>query len=358
MRGDMARRLILHIGHYKTGTTALQVFCTQNPRALARAGVTYAEAQRYLNKHSDYAFALLRAAGVRRLMHGYARPEPPETLWAELIAEVRTAPTPAVLVSSEEFMRLALAPEAVARLSAILAAAPDIEVRVVAYLRPIAAHLRSWYNQLVKMRESAAGFQTALVNEIEPIHFDYALALEPWQALAAPGGLTIRAYTEELRAGDRLYRDFMAALGIGWPRRPALPATDPNPRLDDRLLDVLRMANEARLPEAARNALMARVLSRLQLNLAEAEKQAPVVAAIRARAAAGLERVAQLAGPDFPLALFRAALPEPVTEAETLRESLVQVLMRERAERAAEIRALRARIAELEAQVGRDAARS
>ena len=39
------RDLILHIGHYKTGTTALQVFLHQNRALLALQGLHYASAE-------------------------------------------------------------------------------------------------------------------------------------------------------------------------------------------------------------------------------------------------------------------------------------------------------------------------
>lgn len=345
----MTRTLILHIGHYKTGTTALQVFCDKNAAALARRGITYAASQRHLSKHSIYAFALLRAAGVKRLMHGYARPEPPEAIWAKLLDEVRAAPTPNVLVSSEEFIRLAMAPAGVARLRAILAGAPDIAVRVIAYLRPIGPHLRSWHNQLVKKGQCQSGFQTAVATEIEAIHHDYALALAPWHALAGPGGLIVRAYDDDLRQGTRLFADFMAALGTDLPRWPVLPGGDPNPRADDRMLDVLRLAHERGVAPDDLERLTGRLRYRIGANLERAQDEAATLAGISARAAQGLAEVARMA-PGFPVDRFLTTLPAPVPEAETVREALIEVLMRERAERARETQALRDRIAELEAR--------
>ena len=347
----MSRRLILHIGHYKTGTTALQVYCERNAAALARAGVTYAATERFHCKHSVFAFSLLHAAGMQRLMYRYSRPEPPEDIWAPLLDEVRAAPTPQVLVSSEEFMRLALVPAAMDRLRAILARVPDLRLQVVAYVRPIGPHLRSWYNQLVKLRQTLAGYQTALVTEIEPIHYDYALALQPWADLAGPGGLQVRPYDFRLRQGDALYRDFHEALGVPMPSQPDLPPEDPNPRLDDRLLDVMRLAHEGRLEADDVAQLTRRLTRRLNLNAQAAKDEVAAVAAIRARARDSVAAVARFAARELPMDWFQAALPEGATALDTQREALVEVLMRERTERAAETRQLRARLAELEAQI-------
>ena len=101
----MAKTLHLHIGHFKTGTTALQVFLARNPRLLARHGLEYAELFRHNAKHSGLAFAIYRSAGVTTLMHGYDSPDAPEERWRALFDAVRKSQRDGVIVSSEEFMR-------------------------------------------------------------------------------------------------------------------------------------------------------------------------------------------------------------------------------------------------------------
>lgn len=339
----MAKTLILHIGHYKTGTTAVQVFAHQNDAALARAGVTYAATQRHLAKHSTYAFALLRAAGVKTLMHGYANPAAPEVIWAPLLAEVRAAPTPAVLISSEEFIRLAMAPPAVDRLRATLATAPDIRLRIIVYVRPIAQHLRSWYNQMVKMRACRVGFQTAVCQVFEGVHTDYGLALGPWAELAGPGGLVVRPYDDALRQGDAMYRDFCAALGVAMPPGARLPAQDPNPRVDDRVLDLMRAALSLDVPTDDARALTDHARAWLDAAARRAQAERAAMDAVRARAAQGLDRVAALAGEGFPLARFQAALPGPEGDADRDRAALIDALMHDRARLQRELADLRAR---------------
>lgn len=314
----MKKKLILHIGHYKTGTTALQVFCDRNARALARLGLSYARARRNYCKHSPYAYSLLRAAGADTLLHGFSSPLPPEAFWAGLFAEIRASAAPVTLISSEEFMRLGAYPAAGPRLAAILATAPDIEMQAIAYLRPVQSHLRSWHNQLVKLGLCEIGFAEAVRTRIEPVHYDYALALRPWVEALGPGGLILRPYDDRLRRGSRIYRDFFQALGLALPPWPVLPQSDPNPRLDDGLVDAARAANALRLASAGRPA-------------APAGAAAPDFADIRARAEAGLREVARLAGPGFPLARFLDALPEPPGPDEAARTARVDRLIHEHA---------------------------
>ncbi|MCC5987725.1 MAG: hypothetical protein JJT95_08585 [Pararhodobacter sp.] len=130
-----------HVGHFKTGTTALQVFRVKNADRFRKVGLHYAESHREDAKQSALAFALYHAAGVRELMHGYDDDTPPEMLWREFFDEVRHGPEPTVLASSEEFMRLGAWHEAADRRRRIIGTvAGEFDFRIIAYLRPPQAH--------------------------------------------------------------------------------------------------------------------------------------------------------------------------------------------------------------------------
>jgi hypothetical protein len=344
----MTKTLVIHIGHYKTGTTALQVFCANNAAALARRGLAYPRTGLYHAKHSVFAFSLLKAAGAKTLLYGFANPRTPEDLWSDLLAEVRTSPASATLISSEEFMRLACFPAGIDRLRAILAGAPDITVKVIAYLRPMDSHLRSWHNQLIKLRVCTTGFDSAVRTTMESIHLDYALALRPWAELTDaaryPGRLIVRAYDDSLRIGDRMFDDFLSALGVRMPSCPRLHQGDPNPRLDGRVIDLIRMARAAGLDRPTANQFGEQALAYLDAASQRRAAETPDFSQIRARAEAGLREVAALAGREFPLHKFLTSLPRPSEPHEAEREMLVEFLMQDRA-------ALLARIAALEAQL-------
>ena len=108
----MRKTIYLHIGHYKTGTTALQVFLARNRAKLLRRGLGYPEKICNHAKHSKLAFSLYHATGVDTLMHGYRDATPPEEIWAQIFAAARASKAPKLLVSSEEFMRLGAHPAA------------------------------------------------------------------------------------------------------------------------------------------------------------------------------------------------------------------------------------------------------
>lgn len=236
----MQPRLILHIGHFKTGTTALQVFLARHRSRLARQGLVYARTTEHLSKHSALAFALLREAGATTLMHGYTDPTPATRLWDALADEARSiAPGAELVVSSEEFIRLGAHPLAIAGLRACLARMPDVDVRAIAYLRPPHSHLESWYNQLVKMNAAPGDFD-ATVSIMEEVHTDYSTAILPWAEVLGPGRVLLRSYGASLREGNALACDFLGALGYRLPLWPKPSGNDPNPRLDPRTLDMRR----------------------------------------------------------------------------------------------------------------------
>jgi hypothetical protein len=347
--------LILHIGHYKTGTTALQVFMEQNRTVLARAGLTYATSASRNSKHSPLAFALLREAGVTSLMYGFNYPQTAAELWHTLFDEVRALPKrQALLVSSEEFMRLGAHPAAATILRDILAEAPDVRVRVIAYLRPPQAHLRSWYNQMVKLRHPVAGFDAALRSQFEPIHWDYAQALSPWIEMLGTEAVILRGFDDTLRDGDALYRDFLEALGYALPGNCAMPIKDPNPRLDDRLLPLRRALNHTRLPRKATEQIMR--VAEEALATFDGPGDGTEMAQIREAAQSGIERLSHLPHAGFDVQRILADLPRASDPQDQTVEALVAILSHEITQVQTAQRKMMARLAKLEASLGPDGA--
>lgn len=314
----MTKKLCIHIGHYKTGTTALQVFLARNPGFLARHDIEYSSLFLHHAKHSCLAFSLCREAGVSKLMHGYKDPTPALDLWDQLFAHVAASPQGTVVVSSEELIRIGEFPAACAQLQEIAARRGDIEVQVVAYLRSPASHLRSWYNQLVKMGIPVSDFTTAVRGEIERIHLDYDLALAPWIAAFGAENLVLRDYDAARRGGDTgIYQDFLGVLGLPFPEGLNLPEGDPNPRIDDRAVELVRMAQNLGLARTTIEAVREQAAQFLAQQDALATRGLPGFADVCARIDSGLERISAISASNVDIAAFRARLPQPEDQALT-----------------------------------------
>lgn len=246
------KTLFIHIGHYKTGTTALQQMMWTNRHALEAAGVDYAPQLVNRNKHSAFAFSILKEANVRSLMHGYDRSESAAELWSGLFKYVESSSASSVLISSEEFARIGGYPAACQALSARVSAAPqNIKIKVICYLRTPQEHLRSWYNQLVKMRIKTPQFSDALRSFIEPVHFDYEVLLGIWVACVGSRNLILRPYPSAPQNRTAIFRDFLDAVGLHDIPLSALklPRSNPNPRLDGTTLEMVRCMQNSGLKQ-------------------------------------------------------------------------------------------------------------
>ncbi|WP_417714147.1 hypothetical protein [Pseudophaeobacter arcticus] len=308
----MRKTLFLHIGHFKTGTTAIQEFLYLNPKLLRQHDLLYAKTKQEYSKHSDLAFSLYQAAGVKDLLHGYAKPETPQQVWAALFEELRASKRSRMIVSTEELMRLGCFPQAVADLKQIVETAPDIDIKVIAYLRAPESHLRSWYNQLVKMGCKTPSFNAAISQSIEPVHYDYALALRPWISLFGAQSIILRRYSKESRKDNALFRDFLSIFGIEMPDHglTLLPG-DPNPRIDDETLEVVRILQNSRASDWAINTTRDRFSSYFQEEQVEGfARSGDAFEQVRAQTLGGLDQLAQEL-PEFAdtLEQFRGQLP-------------------------------------------------
>ena len=128
----MPRRLVLHAGPHKTGTTALQAAFAREAARLAEAGVLYPATGRLGPAH--HALAEACRTGDRRLLEALSR-------------EARGAET--VLLSSENF-----APLDAPALARLRAALPVVEVTVVYTLRRLAALWPSHWREMIKHGQS------------------------------------------------------------------------------------------------------------------------------------------------------------------------------------------------------------
>ena len=362
----MRKTLVLHVGHYKTGTTALQVFLAQNRKALLRRGVDYAEEFLVHAKHSKLAFSIYRKAQIDTLMHGFRDPMEPETAWARMFEYVAASKAPCVLVSSEEFMRMGAHPQAAEILRRIVESArAEMDFRVIGYLRSPGAHLRSWYNQLVKMNTQPPDFNAAVTGMMEPVHYDYELAVKPWADIFGTEAVTLRPYLEGMRSNGGLMRDFLAQLGVDFDRAPAvggwqMPSRDVNPRLDDRLLELTRAMQEAGLDADLRTWILQRESRKLPDAGGPAEFDA-----IATRSLSGLQALSSYGLAEDVLQDFSddRVQPDPQWQAELARMTAVllrdQEFLRRRlntqnADLTARLRATEDRLVALERRLGLD----
>lgn len=216
------RKVFLHIGLHKTGTTAIQHFLENNKKPLQQHGLSYP------GYYFGYAMRL-----------GY-----PD--WAAHVARLRpilaAIPEDNIILSDED---LSACP---AHIGAILAALDGFELKIICYVRRQDAWLQSFYAQCVAWPDNYTGTFEDWMREHGAALADYHARLKPWADAVGAGNFTLRVY-EKKAARHWLIEDFLGCIGIT--EHAAFDfSTDPqaqNRSLDRDCLEVKRLVNRTGL---------------------------------------------------------------------------------------------------------------
>ena len=298
------KSLYLHIGWPKTGTTALQKFCRENPDVLGAHGLAY-----YASR-GDCSGSVARAMAKGEAMDKHR---------TRFLDWVDRQDALRILISSEGFASCDLT-----ALSAFLDAERWRSITVIAYLRPQDAFLEGWYKQIVKWG-GKIDLRTYL-SDRNPVwrQADYDQHLARWQAWCAalPDARIMPAiYEREALTGGNIGADFFARLGFPG-LRPQIAGNNVSP---SRALIGLYL----QLPE----------IDRLQqINRAMVGSGHPAAtgsgdlltdtqrAAIAARFAAGNERIRARYFPERPVLFAERPASPPAAEDATLTPLLIATL--------------------------------
>jgi hypothetical protein len=253
----MPRSLVLHIGHYKTGTTALQDQLSHLRPALEDHGVLYPIAGQPVRgnaSHSGLSFQELHRAGshlpfwyrTSSEFAEYTAGNAPPAREA-LSAEITASPADTVIISSEEFIRFGSdrgVPSEQTR-KMLRSIAVD-HLTIVCYVRRPDRYLESWYNQLVKMAIPIARLSAAMMRDPQPghryycnEHTDVDRMIEYWASQVGCDEVIVRDY-DHLHNGNIL-DDFSAAIGLPPIEEADMPVVRGNPRIDNNFVEYVRL---------------------------------------------------------------------------------------------------------------------
>ena len=177
--GAPRRKLIVHIGLPKTGSTSIRRALTDWQALLGREGVHVA-VPRVTARHEALALAESCEDG--------SRPQP----WQRLLDELNMLRRRRFVVSSELFSMQGLLQRAdsdkglsrghgCAKRFAWLAEAANVDVRVIAYVRPQHEWLEANYTQLVKKSRHSLSLHDLAARCADYPRFDYNEVFRPWR---------------------------------------------------------------------------------------------------------------------------------------------------------------------------------
>jgi hypothetical protein len=200
--------IYLHIGHRKTGTTAIQQFIATN-RQVFRRNDFFAPVSEI---HGAMRHDLAVSAGfgptlddLRAALKGQSA----EELYAELDRQIAEAGARNVIVSSEAFADPGEGGADTCRVLKTLL--PGHEFRILIYLRRQDLALESRYKQYVKVWRK--GPLKSLEEYLATQELDYFEGLRPWADAFGAEKIIVRPY-ERRQMPNGIFADFCEALGI------------------------------------------------------------------------------------------------------------------------------------------------
>ena len=201
----MKRRLTVHVGLAKAGSTSIQHLLAARWRALSRFGI-----------HVPGIGSSARLSGHNQLPQANTMGDR-HGAWAQLAKEIRNADAERFVISSEAFASPNNREPCVARLLK-LAERENLEIEVIAYVRPQWQLLESAYAQRVKVCDTAQRFEDFTTDVLRvnsrpwAVRLDYNRRFAPFRAAF---GDRVRVFAlERSRLPQGLLVHFLEVLGV------------------------------------------------------------------------------------------------------------------------------------------------
>jgi len=246
------KKLFLHVGYPKTGTTGIQKFLEDNAEILARNGLLYPKAGRLNGAHYMLNFSLKIGS-----YDGPVAIPDAETLQNELRHEIDNSPCETVVVSSEYFIT--------ARdIEKVKAFFSGYDTRIVLYLRRHDYAFESGFAQGEKTAQNppwepdVTSFALYSICTGE-VPYDYLHTLHRWRSVFGEGAIIVRPFEKQQNTPD-LFSDFLAAINVEDSQDYTRPGTV-NSSLSRETLLAARLLKKLNLPAPAKEKIISRLFA-------------------------------------------------------------------------------------------------
>lgn len=230
------KKLFLHIGFYKTGSTSLQKNLAQNSSALAAQGICYPFVPRSpFNQRWQHA-PLAAAMPGRKLDWLLAgKGKSLDRAYRAMFEHFEASGCGTLVLSSEGFCDQTMDENGLRWLQDKFS---DFDITVIAYIRRQDAYFLSTYQELIKAG-GAASFDFDSYAQASRLCF--ARRLTPWRKVFGTDRVIVRPFLPSIWPDNELFYDFLPLIGAS---RDGLELANPeNEGLDYRTVEILRQLN-------------------------------------------------------------------------------------------------------------------
>ena len=262
------KKVWLHIGIHKTGTTTLQKFFVENKAVLLQKGLCYPTEGSYFYKQGENHSLLAHA-----LKNEYPEMLPDNLAFSlegcvnDLRADIQKSTAPEILISSEHFS-LHSTMEEVARLKSVFDPIAS-EIHVILYLRRQDHRIESGYSQMVKRGYRVGSFESFIqwMASAPDQSLDYEKKVELFAKVFGGKNLTVRIFEKSQMHPQGLIQDFMNILGMS-NLEEFKQVQDENISPSTQAIEILRHVNSL-YPNVKSRKVFAQLLKNLPANLVD-----------------------------------------------------------------------------------------
>jgi hypothetical protein len=236
------KTIYLHVGNFKTGTSAIQKYCSHNRRQLLGMGYDYIKSARPRSNNTNHGklpISLIMQY-EQNIPTWYDDKESFGQVSKAVIEEIEKSSEDNIIISSEEFYRIpgCKAPTVENAKVELRALFSKYNVKVIMYVRKPLDMTKSWYNQVNKSNKPTRRFTDFFYYMNNSLLLPQQNA-DFWRSCFGENCLTLEPY--HLNSTEHIHR-FIELIGISNPLDFRTSVSKINPRRNEDTLESDRIS--------------------------------------------------------------------------------------------------------------------
>lgn len=200
------KKIYLHIGFHKTGTSAIQEHLNSNRKGLLDCGILYPESfETKYPSHVDFSWAFKNNQPAWSCVTDGNKDE----IINSYRVQIEETDCGKIILSSEDFSLLDTEPDSIKNLKEFLT---GFSVKVIAYIREPIDFIVSLYSHAIRKGDISCSLKSYLVNHYRFRSANYPLRLNPWINNFGKENIIVNKYSKESFEYQSLTNHFLDSI--------------------------------------------------------------------------------------------------------------------------------------------------